>query len=690
MNSIVSINNIYFITIFLGFCIRANSQSFEWVRVNGGISGDVCRDIVTDNSGNCLTIGAFNDSVDFDPGPGSSYLVSNGGSDVFVCKYDSSGVFQWAKGFGGLGNDQGYSIDVDIEGNVYVIGAFLLMVDFNPGPAVDMATSSEERDIYILKLDQDGNFVWVRTIGGGGTEIGSGIKVDGFGNVYTTGQFVATVDFDTGPDTLTLTSFGGYDAFVHKMDTSGNFIWVKKLGGTSHDRGYRIQTDSSGNVYSTGQFSSIADFDPGPGIFNMMYGNTGNDLYISKLDSLGNFVWAKGVGSDYSTEPSDIVLDREGNIITAGHFKFSVDFDPGVGTSMLASAGNSDAFILKLDSNGDYIWAKSIGGADYDKINAIAVDEFNNLYVTGTFIGTSDQNPDTATSNVISAGSYDVFVTKLNKSGEFIWSFGVGGVGDDRGYGISVDKFYNVFTVGMFEDTVDFDPYVGVLSLASMGAADVFVHKLNQCFPSIGVDTITHCGPYTWSDGMTYYQNNYTAVDYLPNSATNGCDSAIFLNLIVINVDTTVIVSSDTLMATQNAVNYQWIDCQNNSPIVGQNNQFFIPSTFGTYAVVINFDGCTDTSACVLYQDNSSVANSTKFFTLLFPNPTTGIITLSPNFSQAYSFYIVDSFGRAVVKSNGNQSGQFEINLSDLANGIYFLALETEDFYYVNRIQLSR
>ncbi len=168
------------------------------------------------------------------------------------------------------------------------------------------------------------------------------------------------------------------------------------MGGPDFDSGYSIAVDDSGNVYTTGSFLGTADFDPGPGTSNLTGG--GNwDVFISKLDSAGNFLWAKNVDGANFVEGFSIALDGSGNVYTTGRFGDTGDFDPGAGTSYLTSAGVWDVFILKLDAAGNFLWAKSMGGSDSEWGNSIELDDLSNIYITGFFSGTADFDPGAGT-----------------------------------------------------------------------------------------------------------------------------------------------------------------------------------------------------------------------------------------------------------------------------------------------------
>jgi hypothetical protein len=263
---------------------------------------------------------------------------------------------------------------------------------------------------FVSKLDSDGNFVWAKRMGGGW----SAIVVDSSGNVYTTGNFSGTADFDPGAGTYDLTSAGGRDICVSKLDSSGNFVWAKRMGGASDDRGYGIAVDSAGNVHTTGWFEGTGNFAPWPGTYSLTSAGD-RDIFVSKLDSSGNFVWAKGMGGTSEDRGWGIAVDSAGNVCTTGWFRSTADFDPGTGAYNIASAGDGDIFVSKLDSNGNFVWAGGMGGDHmYDSGEAIAVDGAGNVYATGYFRDMADFDPGGDTYYLDSAGQYDMFVLKLD------------------------------------------------------------------------------------------------------------------------------------------------------------------------------------------------------------------------------------------------------------------------------------
>jgi pimeloyl-ACP methyl ester carboxylesterase len=467
--------------LFFGLNNKAYPQNsnFLWAKQMGGTSSDYGNSIAVDANGNVYTTGMFQGTADFDPNSGTNNLTSAGSNDIFVSKLDASGNFLWAKQMGGANTDQVYSIAVDANGNVYTTGLFIGTSDFNPGTGIFNLTSlGTIPDIFVSKLDASGNFLWAKKMGGTNTEQGYSIVVDANGNVYTTGIFKGTADFDPSSGTNNLTSVGDYDIFVSKLDASGNFLWAKKMGGISWDQGSSIAVDANRNVYTTGYFFGTVDFDPGSSTYNLTA--TGRGTFVSKLDSSGNFLFAKqfSAGTGNAVEGNSIILDANGNIYTTGDFTGTIDFDPSSGTYNLASPGNNDIFVSKLDASGNFLWSKQMGGASFERGYSIAIDANGNVYTTGYFNATADFDPSSGIYNLTSAGNNDIFVSKLDVSGNFLWAKQMGGASSDNGNSIAVDANGNVYTTGIFQGTADFNPSSGTNNLTSAGNTDIFVMKL--------------------------------------------------------------------------------------------------------------------------------------------------------------------------------------------------------------------
>lgn len=478
-----------FATLWL-FYYPANAQNFEWARSFGGNSGELSEAIALDASGNVYTAGYFQSTVDFDPGTGVSSITAVGNFDVFVQKMDASGNFIWARTFGGVLHDKCFSIAIDASGNVYTTGIFRDTVDFDPGIGVYELVSNGTDDIFIQKMDSAGNFIWARSFGGITTDVANSIAVDTWGNVYTTGHFVDTVDFDPGPGVNNLVSGAGVLSaiFIQKLDASGNFVWAKSFGeNDGSGTGSSIALDASGNIYTTGTYIGTLDFDLGPGVSNLVSVAHGQDFFLLKLDSLGDFVWAKSCGGAGSDGGSSVAVDAYGNVYATGIYIGPSDFDPGPGVINLPYLGGTDVFVLKLDAVGNLAWIKYFGGSDYDWGYSLAVDEAGSIYVTGSFADTVDFDPGPGVTNLIALGNYlDVFIQKLDASGSLLWVKSFGRNADEDSKSIAVDASGNIYTTGSFRGTVDFDPGPGVFNMYINGVTDVFVHKMSDITVGMG------------------------------------------------------------------------------------------------------------------------------------------------------------------------------------------------------------
>lgn len=660
----------------------SQNVDFDWAAQMGGLLGDQGYAVESDVYGNVYTAGLFRGTVDFDPGTGVSNLTSSGSIDMFIQKLDSNGSFLWAKKIGATNFDAIRDLNIDIDGNLLFTGFFQGTVDFNPGIGIYNLASAGFIDVFILKLDSDGDFIWAKSIGGTARDISNSITSDNQGNVLVTGEFSGTADFQ--PDsafTYNISEAGGGDIFIEKLDSNGNFLWVRSFGDIYTDIGNSISTDSKGNVYTAGSFkNSDVDFDPSPRIFRLI--NKGEeDVFIQKLNPSGSLIWVKGMGGNLVDWAYSITIDQNDNVITTGLFSDTVDFDPRINSSYnLISLGQRDIFIQKLDTNGNLIWAKSMGGLSDDEGYSVTTDQDNNIYTTGFFADTVNFNTDSiGINNLVSSGNEDIFIQKLDFNGNFLWSESFGGSNFDRARSISVDEEGSIYTTGNFESAVDFNPdTLSTNILSSNGDLDVFVLKLNQCGYVVDSIVAIACQSYTSPSGKTWTQSG-TYSDTIANST--GCDSLLSINLTITRIDTSLtIVNHVKISSNDSLASYQWIDCNNgNSPIVGDTNRSFIATSNGNYAVVLDNNGCVDTSACVsILSVGVNESNSEQVFINFYPNPNNGIFTmeLGDEFISN-QFQVYDAKGTLLIESQ-IKSKRSTINLSAYGKGVYFLKINNQ------------
>ena len=321
------------------------------------------------------------------------------------------------------------------------------------------------------------------------------IKVDKNGNLYLASDLRHPADMDPGPGVQMLTPIGAKDAFIIKLDGNGKLVWAKQFGGpgdTVPDAS-AITIDKDNNVIVCGLFNNTVDFDPGPATFNLT-STAHQQAYIAKLSGNGDFIWAKQFGNSpivYSGAGiADVECDPMGNIYTMGGFAGACDFDPGTAIYSLKSFSLRDAFISKLDAGGNFTWAKRVGPAtgDYYQQNmsrGIVLDSKNNVYTTGLFFGTQDFDPGPNEHNVTSlAGTSDFYLLKLNEQGIFLWVNVIAENANGGGADVAVDTDDNVYAVGEFGTSVDFDPGPGeyIIKSAGYGASALTKFSSNGSF----------------------------------------------------------------------------------------------------------------------------------------------------------------------------------------------------------------
>lgn len=368
-----------------------------------------------------------------------------GGYDIYFSKFDSEGNFQWVRTWGTnnldwWGYDECKDIKVDkIANMVYITGYFRNTCDLDPSQEVDEHTA-DGSDIFISKFNINGDFQWAKTFYGGKEireDVGYALALDSSGNVYITGQFGGTVDFDPGPEIYNLTPYGTYnaDAFLCKLTVDGEFVWANNWCGDGDETGRGLIVSEQNDIYVTGSFNTDwkPDFDPGPNI-DEQYPYSGTDVFLSKFDINGNFQWAKiWGGNDWYEDAWDrgeaVIVDILGDVYVTGCICREADLDPGPGEDKHNVNKYRDSFLSKFNGSGEFLWARSWGGfnedftsKDSDIGRNMAIDKYNNVYVCGEFFGTDvDFDPGAGYDNHSVHGPYvwynDIFFMKYLPNG---------------------------------------------------------------------------------------------------------------------------------------------------------------------------------------------------------------------------------------------------------------------------------
>jgi hypothetical protein len=328
-----------------------------WTQQFGTSVQDLAQSTAVDADGNVYVAGYT---------AGSLQGTSAGGFDAFVRKFDANGNVLWTQQFGTSSQDAIQSAAVDGSGNLYVVG-------FTRGSLQGSAAGGS--DVFVRKFDANGNALWTQQFGTTQDDVGLGAAVDAAGNVYAAGYTFGS-----------LQAIGaGFDAFVSKFDTDGNFVWAKQFGTSGTDVAQSTGVDSEGNVYVTGYTDG--------NLFGTSAG--GYDSFVRKFDSAGNVLWTRQFGSLGDDKANGMAVDSAGSVYVAGQTDGNLQ-----GTSV----GVNDAFVRKFDTAGTVLWTKQFGTITLDIANSTTVDSSGNLYVAGYTLGSLQGT---------NAGSSDAFLVKL-------------------------------------------------------------------------------------------------------------------------------------------------------------------------------------------------------------------------------------------------------------------------------------
>lgn len=541
---------------------------------------------------------------------------------------------QWTKSADGGALARGYCITSDPFGNVYTAGVFSGTNDFDPSASVSNLSSFGSDDIFIVKTSSDGNFIWAKNIGGTQADLPNDITVDINGNIYLTGDFSGTADFNTEAGVTNLISAGGTDAFVVKLSPAGQLVWAKNVGGSGADTGQAVDIDDyNGDVYVIGSFTGTSDFDPGSATMNAT-SNGSTDIFMLKLTNSGDYLLSKTIGGISADRGRDITVDAiSGDQFMTGFYGSTTDFDPGAGVVELT--GGNNIFILKLDVNNNFVFAKSMGGIAADEGRNIAFDANGFIYVHGSFISTCNFNTSGGTTNVTSNGSDDVFVVQLTPSGDLNWVKTFGSVGTEDFMDMSVDSAGEIYLTGEMSGDMDANPdLVAVNTLTKKGAEDAYIISLRNN------------GDYNWS-------TNYGVLD-----------PSIFTRAFGIHVD-----EQSNVYTTGSF--YSTVD--------------FNPSPATTNVSAIS-------GADIWYQKlgpetNGINENSSISAISVSPNPSEGMFTLTtktPMFDAEIN--VVDVNGAVIQTISKNDFNTCDLNLEGNANGIYFIHIRAEQLHEVIKL----
>ena len=542
----------------------------------------------------------------------------------------------------------------------------------------------------ILSITSYAQTDWAKKFGGNSHDQGTDICIDNMGYIYTTGFYEGIVNFDpNGNASGTLGSVGQRDFFIAKYDNFGSLVWVKGIGGGSNDHGRSITLDGLGNLYIAGDFDGLIDFDPGVGL-NLKDVQGGSDIFLAKYDTQGNFLWAKTFGGIGVENCRDMIIDGNGDLIITGIFQGTADFDPNGGVASMTSAGSYDAFMVKLDDMGNYLWSKSIKSQNSNYINQLALDYSGNINVVGYFQGTADFDPSTGTFPLTTIGNKSIFFGKYNGQGELINVQMIGGSGFEEGKSIAVDLQNNVYITGDFRGVVDFDPSGNTTFLTSAGLRDVFVAKYNSQGNFLWADRVGGQGE-DQASALTIDSNNEIYLAAFYNHMLMLSNDQVFHSKGNMDIVMTRYNSQgDILFATSHG----GTNGDATTAIIANNNNELLSIGWIqgiSYFTGISLNSAGDRYIYIARTVMETVSSATSVFATsdeisIFPNPSNGIFNITGENieTEALSITILDATGKTIETQHIDVLGQnyFEayFDVSErTATGLYFIRLESKN-----------
>jgi hypothetical protein len=466
----------YLFLTFILFPLQA--QEFEWAKQFGGVGTTDVNEMMVDESGNIYLTGMFTQQSYIGDNPNENQISTNEFMSVFAVKMSSDGDVNWMKKVVGNDFNGGYYVYEGNDNTVYVVGSFSgsLFLDSIGGEG---SFFTEGEDLFIIKLSEDGEFIWAKRLQGLNSflDIG-GIEVDDSGNFYLSGTFAGTIDFDLGDGVYNLNQMGYSDTFIAKYSPDWDLIWAKQL----NDSGSTAIKVASNEIIVVGQFSGTCDFDPSDDQF-FVTSNTLNDGYVLYLTLDGEFIKVNNTqGTGFSTISHIAAdLDSEGNLYVIGSFFGEYDFNPNEEHDGEYFINSNYAFynhVLKYNVDHELEWMKINQASNNGSVNGydLTIDNQDQIYITGYLqnqVNFGEISVEQTSENYMQA-----FIARLNTEGEFDYAKVFGGESDVMINYVKTDNLGNVYLTGTFEEHVNLNPDEDNFYVTARGAKDTYIIKL--------------------------------------------------------------------------------------------------------------------------------------------------------------------------------------------------------------------
>ena len=394
---------------------------------------------------------------------------------------------EWARTFGQTNYDFISDFEIDESQNIYITGTFCGTIDLATEENPITLEAYSECDILVAKLNPDGLALWAFNIGGDTYSGGNGISLDDNQNIYITGYFDGTADFDPSNNDATLSilesqinPINSPDGFIAKYDSGGNYIWAHHIGGRGIDKPLNIVFSPDSSFYLNGNYTDTANFSTNPLEEELLIAQNFSDAFVAKYDLQGQLIWLRGFGGASTESANELIVLDDQSIIVSGDFSVNVEFVPG-GETITDQNGN-DIILTRYDVDGNLVWANAISGENNEGIRAIQQVDSNSFIIGGYFsnsiifnVGTNEEEFYYSTQLV------NGFIASYSIDGDYDWSINFGG----PEYGafvnaLAIDDQKNIFATGGFLGSIDLDPGPDSAGFTSMGSSDIYLAKFDS------------------------------------------------------------------------------------------------------------------------------------------------------------------------------------------------------------------
>lgn len=693
--------------MFFAYMSYGQSLQYEWSSSIGGTGNETCGVIRSSQDGYCYIGGTFQGTVNFNPSGTPFTGTASGNKNGYLTKKNSDGSFVWTVLFKAADLITVEDILIDENNDSYVVGSYMQNMTIDDGTNLTSLPFTNVETGFIAKCNSSGALIWAYSIASDYFSRVSAIEADSDDNIVVAGRFADSTNFDLqGGSTYLIsdiTTNNTYtDGFFAKYTSSGTLLSAHRLGGQYSDNVTDVAVDSENNIVLTGDYNGSFDCDPSANSAFLPYSNVGG-IFLVKYNELGDYVFSGGYtqssGSDHIARK--VIVDESDNIFVCGEIAENIDLDFSAATYTVTGYSGRDVFYAKYNPNGAFQWGNSFGNSSTQTAGGIGLDESNQLYITGSYIGNMsiDDGLGNISPTLVNNGGFDIYVARYNENGELIWTTSYGGNQADMARTIEV-YYENVYIGGDYSNIIDLDPLSAAGSHTSNGSSDAFNLKLSgSCssdlltvntsdlsiclgesvtITSSGMDQITYSNGV--NDGVPFYPTTsgiYTVTGV--NTSGAECMVEASLNIIVNTVNINVTSSATSLTAALSGATYQWLNCnQNYAVIAGQTQQVFSPTQTGSYAVEVEQNGCVDTSSCTTITISTSglIENGSEFELHVFPNPANDFFTVELENSQIETLSISSILGELVYENNSVLSTSFYFK-EGLTPGLYYVRIET-------------